>query len=64
MRSKLQRGEYGPAGTQLPPISELSEAFGGAARGTVAKVLSRLAADGLVEVVPGWGSFVKQDVQR
>lgn len=46
-------------GDRLPPERALSERFG-VARGTVREALSRLAREGLVEVRPGSGAYVRQ----
>ncbi len=40
----------------LPSVATLAAHYG-VARATVAKVLRRLEADGLVRVVPAWGTF-------
>ena len=46
-----------PAGGRLPTEHELCERFG-ASRGTIRRALSRLAAEGLIEVRQGSGAFV------
>jgi GntR family transcriptional regulator len=55
LRARLESGEW-TSGAQLPTVRDLAEHYGVAVR-TVSRVLSRLAADGLVTVVPGWGTF-------
>jgi DNA-binding GntR family transcriptional regulator len=40
----------------VPAVAELAEHYG-VARNTVIKALRRLAGDGLVEIVPNWGTF-------
>jgi DNA-binding GntR family transcriptional regulator len=40
----------------LPSIATLAEGYG-VSRATAAKALRRLADDGLVEVIPQWGTF-------
>jgi DNA-binding GntR family transcriptional regulator len=44
------------AGERLPAVAELAQHYG-VARNTVMKALRRLAEDGLVEIVPNWGTF-------
>jgi DNA-binding GntR family transcriptional regulator len=55
LRLRIEAGEW-QSGQQLPAIAILAEHYG-VAGGTVARVLRRLAADGLVRLVPGWGTF-------
>lgn len=43
-------------GEALPSVAELAAHYG-VARGTVAKALRRMADDGLVRIVPAWGTF-------
>ena len=40
----------------LPTLDELAEHYG-AARGTIARVLRKLAAEDLLRIVPRWGTF-------
>ena len=56
MRQRIAAGEW-QKGEALPSVAELAAEYG-VARGTVTKALGRLAADGLVEIVPSWGTFV------
>ena len=44
------------SGDALPSIAALAESYG-TSRATVAKAMRRLADDGLVEIVPQWGTF-------
>jgi GntR family transcriptional regulator len=55
LRRRLAGDEWA-SGDQLPSVADLAAHYG-VARGTVARVLARLAADGLVNVVAGWGTF-------
>jgi DNA-binding GntR family transcriptional regulator len=55
MRQRIASGEW-QSGDQLPSVAALAEHYG-VAGGTVARVLRKLADDGLVRVVPGWGTF-------
>jgi len=54
LRRRLASGEW-DHGQQLPPVAELAAHYG-VARGTIARILHRLAADDLVTVTPGWGT--------
>lgn len=55
LRRRLASDEWAQ-GDALPPVAELAGHYG-VARGTVARVLAKLADDGLVRVVPRWGTF-------
>jgi DNA-binding GntR family transcriptional regulator len=55
LRRRIASGEW-TSGEQLPPVAELAQGYG-VARGTVARVLAKLADDGLVRIVPAWGTF-------
>jgi len=55
LRRRCSAGEWEP-GERLPAVAELAEHYG-VARNTVIKALRRLADDGLVEIVPNWGTF-------
>jgi DNA-binding GntR family transcriptional regulator len=55
MRRRIASGEWS-SGEQLPAVAALAKQYG-VAGGTVARVLRRLADDGLVRVVAGWGTF-------
>lgn len=59
MRRRLAAGEFGGPGSQLPSVAKLAEDYG-VARGTIARILKILEADGLVRVVAGWGTFVAE----
>jgi len=48
-------GEWEP-GERLPAVAGLAQHYG-VARNTVIKALRRMADDGLVEIVPNWGTF-------
>jgi DNA-binding GntR family transcriptional regulator len=56
LRRRIQSGELAP-GARLPSVASLMSEYG-VARNTAAKALRMLADEGLVEIVPGWGSFV------
>lgn len=55
LRERISAGEWA-SGEALPSIAALADAYS-VSRATVAKALRRLADDGLVEVVPQWGTF-------
>jgi len=57
LRRRCEAGEW-KTGQRLPPVSELASSYG-VARRTVMKALRQLEADGLVEIVPNWGTFRK-----
>jgi len=56
IRGKIEHGELRP-GDQVPSIAKLSEAYG-ISRGTARRVLLQLRDEGLIDITPGWGSFV------
>jgi GntR family transcriptional regulator len=55
LRRRIEADEWA-SGQALPSIASLAEHYG-VSRATVAKALRRMADDGLVEVVPQWGTF-------
>ena len=55
LRRRIQADEWA-IGHALPSIALLAEQYG-VSRATVAKALRRMADDGLVEIVPQWGTF-------
>ena len=55
LRRRCAAGEWKP-GERLPAVADLARHYG-VARNTVAKALRHLAEDGLVEIVPSWGTF-------
>lgn len=59
LRARIAAGEW-TSGQRLPSVPELAEHYH-VARGTVASALHRIEADGLIEVVPAWGTFRKLD---
>ncbi len=58
LRSRIERGELAP-GRRLPSIADLVQTYG-IARTTAAKALRVLIDDGLAEVSPGMGTYVKR----
>ena len=55
LRRRAGAGEWA-SGQALPSIAALAEHYA-TSRATVAKAMRRLADDGLVEIVPQWGTF-------
>ena len=55
LRRRVDAGEWA-SGDALPSIAALADSYG-TSRATVAKAMRRLADDGLVEIVPQWGTF-------
>jgi DNA-binding GntR family transcriptional regulator len=55
LRERIAAGEWA-SGQALPSIAALAGQYA-TSRASVAKALRRLADDGLVEVVPQWGTF-------
>ena len=53
LRRRLDAGEWA-SGEPLPSVAQLAGEYE-VARGTVARVLAKLAEEGLVHVVPGGG---------
>jgi hypothetical protein len=58
MRARIAAGTY-PPGSRLPSARTLSQELGVATR-TVRKALAPLAAEGLIETRPGWGTFIRR----
>ena len=55
IRARIEAREW-VSGQALPSMAALASEYG-VSRATVAKALRRLADDGLVEIVPQWGTF-------
>ena len=55
LRQRISDGEW-DSGGQLPPLGELAEHYR-ASRETVARVLRKLADDGLLVIRERWGTF-------
>lgn len=57
LRGRIDRGEIT---SRLPSIQDLTQEFG-IARTTAAKALRLLVAEGVAEVSPGLGTYVKRE---
>ncbi len=57
LRGQIQHGELAP-GRRLPSIADLVQTYG-IARTTAAKALRVLIDEGMAEVSPGMGTYVK-----
>ena len=55
LRARVEAGEWA-SGDALPAMAALAAHYG-VSRASVAKALRRMADDGLVEIVPQWGTF-------
>jgi GntR family transcriptional regulator len=58
LRARIESGELAPK-QRLPSIAGLVQEYG-IARTTAAKALKVLVAEGLAEVVAGWGTYVAE----
>jgi DNA-binding GntR family transcriptional regulator len=58
LRARIERGEYAP-GQRLPSINDLVQTYG-VARLTANKALRLLVTEGLAEISPGMGAYVRQ----
>ena len=55
LRRRIVAGEWKP-GQALPSVPALADHYG-VARATVSRAIHALAEDGLVQIVPRWGTF-------
>jgi len=55
LRRRVQAGEWA-SGETLPTVAALAGHYG-VARGSVARALRVLEGEGLVRIVPRWGTF-------
>jgi GntR family transcriptional regulator len=55
LRRRIAAGEW-QSGEALPTVAALAEQYG-VSRSTITRVLGILAGEGLVRVVPRWGTF-------
>jgi GntR family transcriptional regulator len=55
MRERVAAGEWS-TDERLPPVAALADQYG-VSRSAVAAALKRIEADGLIEIVPQWGTF-------
>jgi DNA-binding GntR family transcriptional regulator len=59
LRRQIERGDIGP-GKLVPSIKSLMETYG-VSDGTVKRAIGALRDEGLVETIPGRGSYVAED---
>lgn len=57
LRAKIESGELA-VGDQMPTLRKISEDYR-VSQTTAKKVIEALARDGLVEIKPRWGTFVR-----
>jgi GntR family transcriptional regulator len=57
LKEKIESGELQP-GEQMPTLRQISEEYW-IAQTTARKVIDALAREGLVEIKPRWGTFVR-----
>ncbi len=57
LRARIESGDLTP-GARVRSITTLMQEYG-IARNTARHALAVMAEDGLIEITPGWGSFVK-----
>jgi GntR family transcriptional regulator len=62
LREQILSGHIPPR-RPIPSVTTLQQTYG-IARGTVRKAVALLAAEGLVVLRPGWGTFVTPEDQR
>ena len=55
MRRRIEAGEWA-VDDPLPPVGDLAAQYG-VSRSTVTRALRALAGEGLVRIVPRWGTF-------
>ncbi len=58
LRGRITSGDL-PPGARLPSITTLMQEYG-VARNTARRALAILVDEGLIEIVHGWGSFVRK----
>jgi GntR family transcriptional regulator len=58
LRQRIADGEWGP-GEALPTVSDFAEHYH-VARATVTRTLRVLEAEGLIRVIPRWGTFLAE----
>jgi DNA-binding GntR family transcriptional regulator len=62
LRARLAAGEWAP-GALLPSETRLSQEYG-VGRGTVRRAVALLRSEGLVDVAAGYGTRVREPVER
>jgi DNA-binding GntR family transcriptional regulator len=56
LRQRIEAGEWSP-GDRMPAVGALAEQHG-TSRNTVSKAIRRLVADGILIVLPNYGTFL------
>lgn len=59
LRAEIAAGKYSPDGPSVPSVGRLSQEWG-VARRTANKALMALAGEGLIEVEPGMGYYLRR----
>jgi GntR family transcriptional regulator len=59
LRKEIKAGRYSPDGPAIPSVTTLSQEWD-VARRTANKALKALADEGLIEVEPGMGYYVRR----
>ncbi len=59
LRERITSGDLAP-GARLPSITTLMQDYG-VARNTARRALAILEEEGMIEIVHGWGSFVRKE---
>jgi DNA-binding GntR family transcriptional regulator len=59
LRLRIAGGEWEPR-QRMPSVAELADAYD-TSRATVTKALRKLSAEGLVTIVPNWGTFREEE---
>lgn len=59
LRAEIMAGKYSPDGPPVPGVTRITQEWG-VARKTAMKALRLLAGEGLIEVEPGMGYYVKR----
>ena len=62
LRQRIAAGEWQPEG-RMPSVAALADEYG-VSRSSVAAALRRIADDGLIEIVPQWGTFLAHDPKQ
>jgi GntR family transcriptional regulator len=58
LRARVESGEW-PPGSQIPSVGDLADQHS-ASRTTISKAVQRLVDDGVLVVLPNYGTFVSE----